>query len=93
MSSLAASDQRAVPANTTVIQPAWVRIAHWINAGRAVPKDPDLATESLELSNSSALEGMTSLVTTTRDFEMMSRVVQAFSDIEHKAATEIMGQR
>ena len=32
MSSLAASDQRAVPANTTVIQPAWVRIAHWINA-------------------------------------------------------------
>ena len=32
MSSLAASDERAVPANTKVIQPAWVRIAHWINA-------------------------------------------------------------
>src|SRR5213082_308050 len=32
MSSLAASDQRAVPATVTVIQPAWVRIAHWINA-------------------------------------------------------------
>src|SRR3954471_11899455 len=32
MSSLAASDQRAVPATATVIQPAWVRIAHWINA-------------------------------------------------------------
>jgi thiosulfate reductase cytochrome b subunit len=32
MSSLAASDQRAVPATATVIQPAWVRVAHWINA-------------------------------------------------------------
>src|SRR3954465_3440233 len=32
MSSLAASDQRAVPATPTVIQPAWVRVAHWMNA-------------------------------------------------------------
>jgi thiosulfate reductase cytochrome b subunit len=32
MSSLAASDQHAVPATATVIQPAWVRVAHWINA-------------------------------------------------------------
>jgi thiosulfate reductase cytochrome b subunit len=32
MSSFAASDERAVPGHTTVIQPAWVRITHWINA-------------------------------------------------------------
>src|SRR3954465_12885963 len=32
MSSLAASDQRAVPATATVIQPAWVRVLHWVNA-------------------------------------------------------------
>jgi thiosulfate reductase cytochrome b subunit len=32
MSSLAAHDERAVAANTTAIQPAWVRITHWINA-------------------------------------------------------------
>src|SRR6266404_1955184 len=33
MSSIAASDQHAVPAATTkVIQPAWVRTVHWINA-------------------------------------------------------------
>src|SRR5271165_3253415 len=32
MSSLAASDDRAVPAPTGVIQPAWVRTVHWINA-------------------------------------------------------------
>jgi thiosulfate reductase cytochrome b subunit len=32
MSSLAASDERTVPATTKVIQPAWVRTMHWINA-------------------------------------------------------------
>ena len=32
MSSLTASDQRTLPATRTVIQPAWVRIMHWINA-------------------------------------------------------------
>src|SRR6201991_4765685 len=32
MSSLAASDEHAVPAAAKVIQPAWVRIVHWINA-------------------------------------------------------------
>ena len=32
MSSLAASDDRTVPETSKVIQPAWVRTAHWINA-------------------------------------------------------------
>ena len=32
MSSLAASDERAVTASAQVIQPAWVRTVHWINA-------------------------------------------------------------
>jgi thiosulfate reductase cytochrome b subunit len=32
MSSLAASHERTLAAPATVIQPAWVRIAHWINA-------------------------------------------------------------
>jgi thiosulfate reductase cytochrome b subunit len=32
MSSLAASHERTAPARTKVIQPAWVRIMHWINA-------------------------------------------------------------
>jgi thiosulfate reductase cytochrome b subunit len=32
MSSLAASDEHTMPASTKVIQPAWVRAAHWINA-------------------------------------------------------------
>jgi thiosulfate reductase cytochrome b subunit len=32
MSSLAASNERTLAAPATAIQPAWVRIAHWINA-------------------------------------------------------------
>src|SRR6201999_2100124 len=32
MSSLAASDRHAAPATVKVIQPAWVRTVHWINA-------------------------------------------------------------
>jgi thiosulfate reductase cytochrome b subunit len=32
MSSLAASDEHAVPVTTKVVQPAWVRTVHWINA-------------------------------------------------------------
>ncbi len=36
MSSLAASDERTVPATTKVIQPAWVRIMHWINAAAII---------------------------------------------------------
>ncbi len=62
-------------------------------AGKAVQKDPDLATGTLELSNSSALEGMTTLVTATREFEMLSKVVEAFSEIEHKAASSIIGSQ
>ena len=32
MSSLAASDEHTIPTTAKVIQPAWVRIVHWINA-------------------------------------------------------------
>lgn len=63
------------------------------NAGRPVQRDPDLATGTIELSNASALDGMTSLVTASRDFEMMSKVVEAFSDIEKRSATDIMSPK
>ena len=32
MSSLAAGNERTAPATVKVIQPAWVRVVHWINA-------------------------------------------------------------
>ena len=32
MSSLAAAEDHAMPVPAKVIQPAWVRVMHWINA-------------------------------------------------------------
>jgi thiosulfate reductase cytochrome b subunit len=32
MSSLAASDEHTAPTTTKIVQPAWVRIVHWVNA-------------------------------------------------------------
>jgi flagellar basal body rod protein FlgG len=62
-------------------------------AGKPVPRDADLATGSVELSNASALESMTTLVGATREFEMLARVVEAFSTVERRAATDIAGTR
>jgi flagellar basal body rod protein FlgG len=61
-------------------------------AGRPAEREPDLSIGCLELSNASALEGMTTLVTATREFEMLSRVVEAFSSAEQRAAS-IAGAR
>ena len=49
----------------------------------------DLETEAIESSNSSLLTGMTSLVQTSREFEMVTRVIDAFSNIEHRTAQEV----
>jgi flagellar basal-body rod protein FlgF len=62
-------------------------------AGRPIERDPDLATGCLEMSNASALEGMNTLVTATREFEMLSRVVEAFSTAEQRAASGIANPR
>lgn len=62
-------------------------------AGRPLERDPDLATGCLEMSNASALEGMNTLVAATREFEMMSRVVEAFSTAEQRAASGIASPR
>lgn len=61
-------------------------------AGAAVPVDPNLAPSSLEMSNASPLEGMTNLVSATRHFDMVTRVIEAFSNADRKAATNLMGR-
>lgn len=58
-------------------------------AGRPQPIDADLENEALESSNASALGGMTSLVQAAREFEMITRVIDAFSNIEHRTAQEV----
>ncbi len=46
--------------------------------------------ETLELSNASAVSSMTGLVTASRQFEMLTKVIDAFSSIDRKAATDLM---
>ncbi len=62
------------------------------DAGAAVASDALLETQSVELSNANAVTGMTALVTTSRNFEMISKVIEAFGDIDKRAATGIMGK-
>jgi flagellar basal-body rod protein FlgF len=67
---------------------------------RALPKagppsvyDGGVANGCVEQSNANAVHGMTQLVTLSREFEMITKVIEAFSVIDHKAATDIAGTR
>ncbi len=51
-----------------------------------------LETASLEQSNANAVTGMTTLVNTSRNFEMISKVIEAFGEIDKRAASGIMGK-
>jgi len=58
-------------------------------AGRARAATPDLEMATLETSNASALGGMTSLVQASREFEMLTKVIEAFSQVEQRAAQDV----
>jgi flagellar basal body rod protein FlgG len=62
------------------------------DAGPAQASDALLETASVELSNANAVTGMTSLVNTSRNFEMISKVIEAFGEIDKRAASGIMGR-
>ncbi len=53
------------------------------------PVTADLEVGALESSNASALPGMTSLVQAAREFEMLTRVIDAFSNLERRTAQEV----
>jgi len=59
------------------------------DAGQLWAVDADLETASIESSNASALTGMTALVQSAREFEMVTRVIDAFSSIERRTAQEV----
>jgi flagellar basal-body rod protein FlgF len=61
-------------------------------AGKPVESGALLETASLEMSNANAVTGMTTLVNTSRNFEMISKVIEAFGEIDKRAATGIMGK-
>src|SRR4029450_9682844 len=48
---------------------------------------------ALEMPNVSIVKGMTDLVSATRAFEAMEKAVETFSQLEHRAATDIVGAR
>ena len=52
-----------------------------------------LADGPLEQSNANAGQGMTTLVTSSREFEMITKVIEAFSPCDRQAATDIASSR
>jgi flagellar basal-body rod protein FlgF len=59
------------------------------NAGRLAAVAPDLEVATLESSNASALGSMTSLVQASREFEMLTKVIDAFSQVELRVAQSV----
>jgi flagellar basal-body rod protein FlgF len=59
-------------------------------AGRVRAHTAAIEANSLEQSNANAVSSMTNLVNASRQFEMMTRVIDAFSQAERRAATDIM---
>ena len=62
-------------------------------AGAPQAYEGALADGAIEQSNANAVQGMTALVTLTREFEMITKVIEAFSQVDRKAATEIASSR
>jgi len=62
-------------------------------AGTPSAYEGDVAGGCLEQSNANAVHGMTQLVSLSREFEMITKVIEAFSTIDHKAATDIASSR
>lgn len=61
-------------------------------AGAAQASEALLETASVEQSNANAVTGMTTLVNSSRNFEMISKVIEAFGEIDKRAASGIMGK-
>ena len=59
------------------------------SSGRPKIAPADLATESVEGANTSVVLGMTSMVTTTRTFDAIERVIDAFSQADKLAASDV----
>lgn len=62
-------------------------------SGRAEVVPATVIPGALELPNVSIVKGMTDLVSATRAFEALEKAVEAFSSLEHRAATQIVGAR
>lgn len=64
-----------------------VRAGAGVSAPASV--DADLEVSCLEASNASPMAGMSTLVQASREFEMISRVIEVFAGLEHRTATDL----
>lgn len=62
-------------------------------SGAPTPVVANLETETLEMTNVSVVKGMTDMVTTTRSFDAISKVIETFRDVDQRAANDIMRRR
>ena len=62
-------------------------------AGEPQPAQVPLHSGALELPNVSIVKGMTDLVSATRAFEALEKAVEAYSDLERRAASDIIRAR
>lgn len=62
-----------------------------LKRGAAAPEivEPDLATQSLEMSNVSAISSVIDLISTNRAFEMYSKSMQAIDQMNNMAITQV----
>lgn len=62
-------------------------------AGAPKPVETQIKPGAIELPNVSVVKGMTDLVSATRAFEAMEKAVEAYSDLDRRAASDIVGAR
>lgn len=63
------------------------------DAGAPAVAPARLQPGALEMPNVSVVKGMTDLVSVTRSFEALQRAVEVFSQLDQRAANDIMGSR
>ncbi|MEY2935824.1 MAG: hypothetical protein RL033_6573 [Pseudomonadota bacterium] len=61
--------------------------------GEPMPSSATLQAGALELPNVSIVKGMTDLVSATRAFEALEKAVEAYSELERRAASDIVRAR
>lgn len=59
------------------------------SSARPRPAAPDLEVGTLESSNAGGMGGMNSLVQASREFEMLTKVIEAFSQTEQRTAQDV----
>jgi flagellar basal-body rod protein FlgF len=62
-------------------------------SGAPAPAIAQVETGTLEMANVSVVKGMTDMVTTSRSFDAISKVIETFRDVDQRAANDIMRRR